>query len=107
VWEGPQKSPDGKLLVACPKRCDFGTYPRETFLERRTRQTNTPKVATAWVDIRKLTLPEKLSKQYFIVSNGKTYLLGLEMLRRRTVRMDEEHSKKGWLFLRYHYWSVN
>ncbi|MCJ1250537.1 hypothetical protein MMC30_007765 [Trapelia coarctata] len=29
VWEGPQQSSDGKLLVACPKRCDFGTYPRD------------------------------------------------------------------------------
>ncbi|MCJ1400644.1 hypothetical protein MMC11_003852 [Xylographa trunciseda] len=28
VWEGPQKpSEDGKLLVACPKRCDFGIDP--------------------------------------------------------------------------------
>jgi len=26
VWDGPQKpSEDGKLLVACPKRCDYGS----------------------------------------------------------------------------------
>ncbi|MCJ1293838.1 hypothetical protein MMC34_005394 [Xylographa carneopallida] len=26
VWEGPKKpSEDGKLLVACPKRCDYGS----------------------------------------------------------------------------------
>ncbi len=25
VWKGPQKpSEDGKLIVTCPKRCDFG-----------------------------------------------------------------------------------
>jgi len=25
VWKGPQEQPDGKLIVACPKKCDYGT----------------------------------------------------------------------------------
>jgi hypothetical protein len=36
IWKGPQApSPDGKLVVACPKRCDYGMEAHSAFVVQK------------------------------------------------------------------------
>lgn len=40
-WEGPQEPKDGKLIVACPKKCDYGTFSRWQRNTASTRSSTT------------------------------------------------------------------